>query len=234
MSAIAPSLSPHLTLWLFLLCCHPLSVWIAFYYLTVWAGHRVIGRPTILLPANRPNTLQCDPARSQKKNENGRTLTQNCEMEAGKHLKLCYLRLWQADNLWQSLMHSLYHLSPPLPAYDIYLSNASAALGAVAALVREWRYMSVCVWQEENRDNSSLVVSAPSYRLHSQKQVYKLIGKCQTYSRLVEHTLTLPARQADKRIGSWRENKRNPGEKNGWERPKWYSENETKGRRIGR
>ena len=53
------------------------------------------------------------------------------------------------------------------------------------------------------------MVSAPSYLLHSQKQVYKLIGKCQTHSRLAEHTLTLPASQADKRIGSLRENKRN-------------------------
>lgn len=49
------------------------------------------------------------------------------------------------------------------------------------------------------------MVSAPSYLLHSQKQVYKLIGKCQTHSRLVKHTLTFPASEADERIGSSRE-----------------------------
>lgn len=51
------------------------------------------------------------------------------------------------------------------------------------------------------------MVSAPSYLLHSQKQVYKLIGKCQTHSRLVKHTHTFPASEADERIG--RESKRN-------------------------
>lgn len=38
------------------------------------------------------------------------------------------------------------------------------------------------------------MVSAPSYLLHSQKQVYELIGKCQTQSRLVKHKLTFPTR----------------------------------------
>lgn len=69
--------------------------------------------------------------------------------------------------------------------------------------------MPVCVWQQENRDNSSLVVSAPSYRQHSQKQVYELIGKCQTQSRLVKHALTFPVRQEDGRIGSSKETREN-------------------------
>lgn len=69
--------------------------------------------------------------------------------------------------------------------------------------------MPVCVWQQENRDNSSLVVSAPSYLQHSQKQVYELIGKCQTQSRLVKHALTFPGREEDGRIGSSKENRGN-------------------------
>lgn len=69
--------------------------------------------------------------------------------------------------------------------------------------------MPVCVWQQENRDNSSLVVSAPSYLQHSQKQVYELIGKCQTQSRLVKHALNFPMREEDGRIGSSKENRGN-------------------------
>ncbi len=54
------------------------------------------------------------------------------------------------------------------------------------------------------------MVSTPSYLLHTQKQVYKLIGKCQTHSRLVKHTLTFPARQADKELAA-RERTRETG-----------------------
>ena len=48
------------------------------------------------------------------------------------------------------------------------------------------------------------MVSAPSYLLHSQKQVYKLIGKCQTHGRLVKHTPAFPVSKVDMRIGSYR------------------------------
>ncbi|KAM7393694.1 hypothetical protein PAMP_020548 [Pampus punctatissimus] len=67
-----------------------------------------------------------------------------------------------------------------------------------SSLCGPWRFCS----EEENRDNSNLVVSAPSYLLHSQKQVYKLIGKCQIHSKLVKHTLTFPVSETDERIGS--------------------------------
>lgn len=53
------------------------------------------------------------------------------------------------------------------------------------------------------------MVSAPSYLQHSQKQVYKLIGKCQTQSRVVKHALAFPVSQEEGRIGSSNENSRN-------------------------
>lgn len=53
------------------------------------------------------------------------------------------------------------------------------------------------------------MVSAPSYLQHSQKQVYKLIGKWQTHHRLVKHTFIFLASVADERIGRWREGDQN-------------------------
>lgn len=77
------------------------------------------------------------------------------------------------------------------------------------------------------------MVSAPSYLLHSQEQVYKLIGKCPTHGRLVKRTLTFPASEADGRIGSQREreNKRNREETIDGRDRNDTAKNETKGRR---
>lgn len=47
-----PSASPSPVSVLLLSCCHHVSIWIAFYYSAVWAGHGVISWPTTLPPAN--------------------------------------------------------------------------------------------------------------------------------------------------------------------------------------
>lgn len=55
MSALTPLPSPPflaVSLWLSLSCCHPRSVWIAFYYSTVWTGHGVMTQTTTMPPAS--------------------------------------------------------------------------------------------------------------------------------------------------------------------------------------
>lgn len=98
--------------------------------------------------------------------------------------------------------------------------HVEACMLAFSCCVLMWLCVSVCArvydcWcvTGENRDKSSPVVSVPSYLQHSQKQVYKLIGKWQTFRRLVKHTFTFPASEADERIGRWREGDQNDGTK---------------------
>lgn len=55
MSTLTPLPSPPflaVSLWLSLSCCHPRSVWIAFYYSTVWTGHGVMTQTTTMPPAS--------------------------------------------------------------------------------------------------------------------------------------------------------------------------------------
>ena len=120
------------SLWLLLSCCHCVTVWIAFYYSTVWAGRGVTAQPTTLPPANIQtythtlwNVTLCAFSHMHKRGwmegDGGaiccmqtHTLRHTtAKWRPGSTQSYAKFRHATFDNVSQSLMHSLYHLSTP-------------------------------------------------------------------------------------------------------------------------